>query len=136
VSVPASFRTTLSLEENPSFMIYPSFTSAALECSRRSYLDKLVDSVEDLNPFASNKAAFAMSILSEAMEMTFDKEGRIIIPADFLDAAGITDKATFVGLGKTFHIMTPEFYKEMATENRKIALANRESFRLKTEEGE
>ena len=97
MSVPASFRTTLSLEENPSFMIYPSFTSAALECSRRSYLDKLVDSVEDLNPFASNKAAFAMSILSEAMEMTFDKEGRIIIPADFLEAAGITDKATFVG---------------------------------------
>ena len=131
VSVPASFRAALLCEDNPAIMIYPSFTSDALECSKFSYLERIVESIDDLNPFANDRSAFATAVLSIAVELNFDKEGRIVIPAELLAERNITDQATFVGLGKVFRIMSPEAFKISLEESRILAMKQRETFRFK-----
>jgi len=39
---------------------------------------------------------------------TFDGEGRIVLPPYLMEYAGITDSATFVGVGRTFQIWEAE----------------------------
>ena len=65
------------------------------------------------------------SIFPEMKELSFDPEGRIVLPEEMIELAGITDSVAFVGLSKTFQIWEPEAHK-----------AHQEKMRqLKREEG-
>ncbi len=41
----------------------------------------------------------------------FDVTGRIVIPAELLQHAGITDSAVFVGRGNSFQIWNPAAFR-------------------------
>ena len=63
--------------------------------------------------------------------MNFDITGRIIIPADLLEFAGIKDKALFVGRGKTFQIWEASAFYKAQNEIRAKAQENRPSLSFK-----
>ena len=50
----------------------------------------------------------AASIFYDLQQLSFDGDGRIILPADLRQKAGIDGQATFVGVGKLFQIWSPE----------------------------
>jgi MraZ protein len=50
--------------------------------------------------------------MSGLVELTFDGNGRIILPQELMDFAGITEYATFAGKGITFQIWEPEAFKQ------------------------
>ena len=46
------------------------------------------------------------------IELPFDSDGRVILPKNLMEFAGIKDKATFIGKGQTFEIWEPEMFNE------------------------
>ena len=44
-------------------------------------------------------------------ELSFDGEGRVVLPADLMRRANIEDRAMFVGRGARFEIWNPDLYE-------------------------
>lgn len=112
VSVPAPFRAKLQRKGLESLVAFPSLDDDAIEAGGEDYVEGLGVGMGEFNPLADEYDDFAMSILAQAQEMTFDGAGRIILPKELLEHAGITDKAAFVGMGKKIMIWEPTRFKE------------------------
>ena len=54
-------------------------------------------------------------LFADARQLAFDVTGRIVIPADLLAHAGITDTAVFVGRGNGFQIWNPDAFRAAQT---------------------
>ena len=89
VSVPASFRSYLNSQGYNGFVTYPSFNHQALESCAMSRIEKLSDTIDDLNPFEDRRDFFATSVLSESVNLQFDTEGRVQIPTKLIEHAKI-----------------------------------------------
>ena len=123
VSVPASFRSHLSNMGYNGVICYPSFNNNAIEAWPQDRIEKISNSIDDLNPFEDKKDYFATSILSESINLQFDGEGRILLTTKLLRHAKIKSSVLFVGLGKTFQIWEPKnFEKFRAQAKRKSNL--------------
>ncbi len=129
VSVPARFRSALASAGETGFVCYPAFTHAGLEAmtlaKAADYADRLD---QDFNPFETEGDAFAQSILAASVELPFDREGRVQMPEELLEHAGIDRLATFVGLGRRFQIWEPDAYEAYAAHARDTARERREAF--------
>lgn len=86
-----------------------------------SRLERLSESIDNLDPFSEERDAFATSILGAAVQLPFDADGRVLLPKDFVESAHISDQATFVGKGQTFEIWSPAQFKTYAENAQKIA---------------
>ena len=71
-------------------------------------MEQISRSIDSLNPFSDEFGAFATAILASSFQLPFDGDGRVILPQPILDFAGITETATFTGLGPTFQIWQPD----------------------------
>lgn len=129
VSVPSAYRAILKDQGYNSVVCYPSFALPAIECCDIARMERLSASLDQLNPFADDRSAFATSILADSSELAFDPEGRIVLPELLLEHSGIQEAATFVGQGATFQIWEPEAYRAFRAAAREQARAQRESFR-------
>ena len=65
-----------------------------------------------MNPFEEKKDYFATSILSESINLQFDREGRILLTSKLLKHAKIKNSILFVGQGKTFQIWEPTIFEK------------------------
>jgi len=130
VSIPALFRSVLQNENFHGIVAYPSFVDGCIEACGMQRIERLSESIDELDPFSDEHSAFAVSILGESMQLSFDGEGRVVVPEKLLQEAGISDQAVFVGKGKTFQIWSPEKYEEYANKARDFARKNRGSLSL------
>lgn len=111
VSVPKTFRALFEGEGFQGVFVFPSFRQAALEACAESFMERIVDSLEDL-PMFSDEQDDLFIIVESAQRLPFDTEGRIVIPEEFLGDVGIRDEITFVGRGRTFQMWAPGTYKD------------------------
>jgi MraZ protein len=119
VSIPASFRKSLGGEE--SVYLWPSLDKACVEGAGQRLMDGFDDSMADLDLMDPRRYALANYIMGEARQAKFDEGGRIVLDAELLAKAGISDKAKFVGLGDRFQIWEPAAYEAMREEMRALA---------------
>ena len=98
-------------------------------------LERLSESIDHLDPYSEARDAFATTILGEAMQLAFDKEGRVLLPTELLEKAGITDQAVFVGKGQTFEIWNPGRFAEYSARAREVAKNERANLRLSPKGG-
>ncbi len=129
VSVPAEFRKLLIADG--AMICYPAFTGPVLDCGSEDLLDTLMGMIANLDFFDERREAFELSIMSESRRLTIDGDGRILLPLEMREHAGLTDKACFVGIGERFQIWQPEAHKKKLVEARKTALENREVLRAR-----
>jgi len=120
VSVPASFRNVLSQQKSTGIILYPSFKHSCLEGSGDDRIQEIVNSIDALDVF-SDEAENLQTILADARQLVVDADGRIILPFEFIDHIGISETATFVGLGKSFQIWNPENFSVHRDKNRSRA---------------
>ena len=126
VSVPANFRNLIRQQEEFNGIIaYASFTHDAIAASGMSYMEKLNNTIENLDPYSEEKDAFATAILGGSYQLNFDNDGRILLPAELMDLAKLTDKAIFIGKGKSFEIWQPDNFILYAQKARNIAKEKR-----------
>ncbi len=130
VSVPAQFRLSLTNENFSGIIIYESFVNDCIEGCDMERIKKLSDSIDNLDPFSEERDSFATTILGGAVQLSFDSDGRVILPESLLKKAKIKDKAVFVGKGPTFEIWQPEKFEIYASKAKENAKEKRGSLRL------
>jgi len=136
VSVPATFRSALAKgiakdEEFSGIIAYASFINRCVEACGIDRIRKLSERIESLDPFSEERDAFATTILGGSVQLSFDGEGRVMLPESLIEIAGIQDGAVFVGKGETFELWEPRAFNEYAARARELAREKR--LRLRSE---
>ncbi|MGF1611698.1 MAG: division/cell wall cluster transcriptional repressor MraZ [Kiloniellales bacterium] len=111
VSVPAVFRQFLAPQTFAGIVAFPSYRVPAIEACSYSFMERLKDSIGKEDLFSDAHDALTSSVFAVAQLLPFDVDGRIILPPDFMEKVGITDRAAFVGKGDMFQIWQPEAHK-------------------------
>lgn len=121
ISVPAPFRSALAEQSFQGIIAYPSLSDPAIEAfgrdvlehmSRRRFDQTLEDGDFERALLGAEGDDAVETIMAMARELPFDGDGRIVLPAQLAESAGITDRAAFVGRGTRFQIWAPEAFEE------------------------
>lgn len=75
-----------------------------------SRMEALAAATDKMGVFDNALDDLSAMLFADARPLAFDVTGRIVIPADLLKHAGITDRAVFVGRGNSFQIWTPDAF--------------------------
>jgi MraZ protein len=112
VSVPATFRSTLTTHRHPNLVIiFPSFRLPALECTGSDRMEDMQERIESLEQFSEEHENLSQ-LFADAHPLTIDGEGRVILPERLKEHADIGGDVAFVGLGATFQLWNPARYEE------------------------
>lgn len=121
VSVPASFRAVVASQPFAGIVAYPSPVNGAVDACGMDRMEQLAQGIETFNPFSDEFGAFATTILSQAHQLQFDGEGRVMLPESLIEHAGLSDMATFAGRGGYFQIWAPGDYDAYLVEAKERA---------------
>jgi MraZ protein len=125
VSIPATFRKVLEGEAESGVVLGPTLREQpCVEGYGYGRLEQLAAQLDQLNPLSEEYEALAGQVLGRAKLVSLDPEGRIVLPAEFIERAHITTEAVFVGLGKTFQIWSPDLYASHRDTMRGVAQAH------------
>lgn len=125
VSVPSNYRQTSSNESFSGVVVYPSIRNSCLEACSIDRLKDLAEMIYNLDPYSEERDAFETIILGEAVQLSFDKEGRVSLPKNLIEFANLESSVCFVGKGKVFEIWKPEIFETHLKEAKEIAVKNR-----------
>jgi MraZ protein len=110
VSIPKPFRDAFAGQSFAGVFAYPSFKFPVIEASGEAFIERVAASLDDLDMFSDEQDDLAAVILENAHSLPFDPEGRVILPKDLVEHAGLSDEAVFVGRGTRFRIWAPAAY--------------------------
>lgn len=111
ISVPASFRAAIAKEDFAGVILFRSFTNNCIEGVTMSRMEQMASATDKMGVFDSELDDLTAMLFADARPLAFDVTGRIVIPADMLKHAGITDSAVFVGRGNSFQIWNPGAFR-------------------------
>lgn len=110
LSVPAPYRAVIQSRGLTSVAVHPSLFESCLEGAGIDRFENVAQKQEDsFAPAARDDLTAA--VMADLRELALDGEGRIVLPAEFLTAAKLTDQATFVGATSVFQIWEPALYR-------------------------
>lgn len=112
VSLPADFRAELAGGGDRVVYAYPSPVDDVLEVCDRSYMQTLAQRIAQQPMFSEAETDLNTTIVASARKLQIDETGRVTLPLDFLDFAGISDRAVFRGFGDRFQILAPARHGE------------------------
>ncbi|MCZ4279302.1 division/cell wall cluster transcriptional repressor MraZ [Kiloniella laminariae] len=119
VSVPATFRQMLTDQPFQGIVVFRSYRAQALEAAGMDFMRRLHESMSSsLDLFSDEHDDLATAILADAHQLSFDGEGRILLPPALIEHANITDRAAFVGKGDIFQIWNTETLEQKKLEAR------------------
>lgn len=133
ISVPADFRMVVKNSAFQGIILFHSFTNKCIEGCSMERMEMLSDATDNLDLFSEENDNLNSLIFSDARQLSFDVTGRIVIPSDLLEFAGIKNSALFVGKGKTFQIWNPDEFNKFQNNVRKKAFDARPSLSFKKE---
>jgi MraZ protein len=115
VSIPAPFRSTLkSLSRDGStasgvpLVLRPSHKQPCIEGWPEKEFAALAKPLEQYDDYSDDHDDFAVALYADAFEMETDKEGRIVLPSELAEHAGLSEAVVFMGVGKRFEIWEPQ----------------------------
>lgn len=118
VSVPSQFRSMLHGNDFSGIVLYESSKNHCIEGCSIDRIQRLSEMIDDLDPSSREGDAFAAIILGGAAQLPFDADGRVILPKNLMEFAGIKDKAVFIGKGQTFEVWEPKMFAEYMKQSR------------------
>jgi MraZ protein len=126
VSIPAAFRKVLDAETQPGLWLIPGLRDEpAIEGLGSTRFEALAEAIDAMNPLDPAAIALSNKVMGKARHLLLeDNTGRIVLPRDFRQIAGIEGEALFVGLGKTFQIWNPEAYAARQADLDRLASEN------------
>jgi MraZ protein len=132
VSVPKPFRGALAQSAGALLYAYPLFKVAAIEACNEAFMERLSKSLDDLDLFSEEQDDAAL-ILETAHLLSFDPEGRVVLPEELLSHADISKDVLFVGRGARFQIWQPKAYEAHHRKAFERAAARGATIRLRPE---
>jgi MraZ protein len=112
VSVPSTFRSALSQEAFQGIVLYRSLShDHVIEGCGMGYFERIAAAASSqMDVFSAQMDDFSSVIAAGSVQLTWDPEGRIVLPAHMLELDGITEQVTFVGMFQRFQLWNPEAY--------------------------
>jgi MraZ protein len=121
ISVPAAFRTVLARDGFEGVYCHPALDRPALDAGGNALLAEIRALITGYPPYSEQREQFALSLYGTSETLKIDSEGRVVLTETLKAHAGITDAATFVGLGHKFRIWEPSrFRAELAEATEKV----------------
>ncbi len=111
ISVPASFRLALSGQTFQGIVAFRSYKLPAIEGMGLDRMQRLSDSVDQLDVFSDAQDDLTATIFADAHMLSLDGDGRVILPQALLEHAKIEDSVAYVGRGATFQIWNPRTFE-------------------------
>ncbi len=129
LSIPAPFRAALAAQEFAGLVVYPSPLHGCIEACGMARIMKLNQRIERFDPYSEERDAFATTIFGESVQLNFDTEGRVMLPAGLLASAGISEETTIVGKGEIFEIWQPKSFESHAKRAREMVRERRHNLK-------
>ncbi len=104
VSVPAPFRALTGGDPHPGLYLFPHLTRPCLEGGGLALIESYRSKLARLGPLSDDRRTLELLILGQARRLDFDANGRITLPAEFIDYAGLSERVVFVGCGDRFEL--------------------------------
>lgn len=139
ISVPSDFRAVVGNGSFDGIIVWPSFDGNYLEGGGVALLEEYLNSLETMDYYDEGRMALQRAIFAESKKLAFDSGGRVTLPKEFAEYAGLNGQATFVGLGRRFEIWNSKDYTDYIGDVRRLAQENRNrlvSLRRQTGSGE
>lgn len=89
-------------------VVSPNAALGAIEACDYQRIEDTISRLDERDGLTPEERQDVEFVLSRSEELSVDREGRIILPDALISLAGIGDKATFVGIGRTFQVWSPE----------------------------
>lgn len=113
--VPASYRKILA--ENVTLYGRMETTERYLTVyTEEAWQEKYMELRSRLDEFDERDNETLMQFTDETVEMTVDKQGRLLLPREQKERMGVESEITFAGMGDRFAIWKRERYEEMLRE--------------------
>ena len=106
VSVPASWRPKLIGENFSGIIAQSSLVEKTIDAFPKQYLEILQSRLDENDPLLE-KNEYESTIIFGGSVLSFDNEGRVVLPDLYKNEAGISNEALFVGMGRRFRIWDP-----------------------------
>ena len=127
ISVPSSFRAVLARDGFEGLYCYPSVDRPALDAGGNALLAEIETLIGGFSPYSEQRERFALSLYGTSETLKLDREGRVTLTDTLKAHVGITDAASFVGLGHKFQIWEPgRFRAELAEASEKVRAYKRQ----------
>ena len=128
VVLPSTFRNAFG-DDARRFIAFGSIEHDGIECRPSRYMEELSTRLSEpgIEPELSNRLIEAY--FGSAREVTYDSEGRMILPQDLIVRLGIEDELDFVGKGDFFELWQPSAHDDYAEKARSMASADRLALR-------
>lgn len=127
VSIPAAFRAVLKGDHpatpgpNGAVVLRPSHKYPCVEGWHPAAFEAQGSQIQQLPRFSDEEDDLALALYSDAVDAEPDKEGRIVLPRELADHAGLGEEVTFVGAGSHFQIWEPAAAQRRIAEARERA---------------
>ncbi len=116
ISVPAEFRVVLAAQSAGSdfsgILAFPWFDYRAVRGCGVELMEAIATNRSPTAVFENQPVDNALVSVADMVQLPFDGEGRIVLPRDLAEHAGIGDSATFVGQVNFFEIWNPAAFRQ------------------------
>ncbi len=127
VQIPAKWRPAKSGVELTLILWPKSKEGPCLRVLPPEEMEGLMRDIDAMPNSDPNKVVLKRFIGSESVQVALDKAGRICLPEEMANGAGIKGEAILVGLLDRFEIWNPERYKQVRTSD---AIMAQEAFKM------
>lgn len=107
LATPARFRRVLEIEKSSTIYVIPSPDEPCLEAGGPAFIETLTQSIFDLPPFSPERRILQKRITGKTLSLSIDGDGRIVLPKELRDHAGLEGEAAFSGQGDFFQLWNP-----------------------------
>ena len=110
ISVPAEYRVLLSAQANGTvagILAFPWFDYGAIRACGPVLMEQIAASRSPTSVFETTPVDSALISAADMVHLPFDGEGRVVLPRDLAEHAGITYFATIVGQVNYIEIWNP-----------------------------
>ena len=111
-SLPSRFRDVLGADAERPLVVTPDMLDPCLHVYPMTAWEELEAKVASMPRFDQGAVAFRRRYISAAVECELDKQGRILIPPNLRDRAGLTKGVVWAGMGEKLELWAAERWQQ------------------------